>query len=48
VKKAQAELSELEKNFSNREQSAISADEETQMALLKGNIAYEKSTAISS
>lgn len=41
-KKAQAELSELEKNFSNREQSAISADEETQMALLKGNIAYEQ------
>ena len=41
-KKAQAELSEIEKNFSNREQSSITADEETQLALLKGNIAYEK------
>ena len=36
------ELSEIEKNFSNREQSSITADEETQLALLKGNIAYEK------
>nr|WP_218947247.1 MULTISPECIES: 2-oxo-4-hydroxy-4-carboxy-5-ureidoimidazoline decarboxylase [unclassified Acinetobacter] len=41
-KKAQAELSCLEQQFSNREQSEISADEETQFALLKGNIAYEK------
>ena len=41
-KKAQAELSEIEKSFSNREQSSITADEETQLALLKGNIAYEK------
>jgi 2-oxo-4-hydroxy-4-carboxy-5-ureidoimidazoline decarboxylase len=41
-KQAQAELSEIEKNFSNREQSSITADEETQLALLKGNIAYEK------
>ena len=41
-KKAQAALSETEKNFSNREQSAITTDEETQQALLKGNIAYEK------
>ncbi len=41
-KKAQAELSEVEKNFSNREQSAITPNEETQLALLKGNIAYEK------
>ena len=40
-KKAQAELSEVEKNFSNREQSAITPDEETRLALLKGNIAYE-------
>jgi len=41
-KKAQAELSEVEKNFSNREQSSITSDEATQQALLKGNIAYEK------
>ncbi|WP_216935738.1 MULTISPECIES: 2-oxo-4-hydroxy-4-carboxy-5-ureidoimidazoline decarboxylase [unclassified Acinetobacter] len=41
-KKAQAELSEIEKTFSNREQSSITADEETQLALLKGNITYEK------
>lgn len=41
-KKAQAELSEIEQNFSNREQSFITADEDTQLALLKGNIAYEK------
>jgi len=41
-KKAQAELSEVEKNFSNREQSFIVLDEETRLALLKGNIAYEK------
>ena len=41
-KKAQAELSEIEKSFSNREQSSITADEETQLALIKGNLAYEK------
>lgn len=41
-KKAQAELSEIEKSFSNREQSSIPPDEETQLALLNGNIAYEK------
>lgn len=41
-KKAQAELSEIEKSFSNREQTSIKPNEETQLALLKGNIAYEK------
>ena len=41
-KKAQAELSEVEKNFSNREQAAITQDEATQQALLEGNIAYEQ------
>lgn len=41
-KQAQAELSEIEQSFSEREQSSITADEETQLALLKGNIAYEK------
>jgi len=41
-KPAQAELSEIEKDFSHREQSGIAADEDTQLALLKGNLAYEK------
>ncbi|MBD8010523.1 MULTISPECIES: 2-oxo-4-hydroxy-4-carboxy-5-ureidoimidazoline decarboxylase [Acinetobacter] len=41
-KKAQAELSEIEKSFSNREQSGIAADDDTRLALLKGNLAYEK------
>ena len=41
-KKAQVELSDIEQKFSNREQSSLNADEETQLALLKGNIAYEK------
>ena len=40
-KKAQAELSELEQDFSKREQAAINVDRETEEALLKGNIAYE-------
>lgn len=40
-KKAHAELSVVEKNFSDREQSSITVDEETQLSLLKGNIAYE-------
>lgn len=35
-------MSEIEKSFSNREQSSIPPDEETQLALLNGNIAYEK------
>ena len=41
-KQAQAELSAVEKNFSDREQSSITTDEDTQLALLKGNLAYEK------
>ena len=41
-KQAQAELSEIEKDFSHREQSGITADDDTQLALLKGNLAYEK------
>ena len=41
-KQAQAELSAIEKNFSDREQSGITTDQETQLALLKGNLAYEK------
>lgn len=41
-KKAQAELSEVEQQFSDREQAAITVDDETQAALLKGNIAYEQ------
>ena len=41
-KKAVINLSELEQNFSNREQSSILIDDETQQALLEGNIAYEK------
>ncbi len=41
-KKAQADLSAQEQGFSDREQASISSDEETQEALLAGNIAYEK------
>ena len=41
-KKAQAELSEIEKDFSHHEQSGIAADDDTRLALLKGNLAYEK------
>lgn len=41
-KKAQTELSKVEQGFSHREQSAITPDEETQLALIKGNQAYEK------
>lgn len=41
-KQAQAELSDTEKKFSQREQASISSDHETQTALLKGNLAYEK------
>jgi len=41
-KKAQAHLSNQEQDFSNREQASISSDEETQEALLAGNIAYEQ------
>ena len=41
-KKAQVDLSAQEQGFSNREQASISTDEETQEALLAGNIAYEK------
>ncbi len=41
-KKAQVELSEVEKTFSSREQSAIDPDKASQQALLNGNIAYEK------
>ena len=33
---------EIEKDFSHREQSGITADKDTQLALLKGNLAYEK------
>jgi 2-oxo-4-hydroxy-4-carboxy-5-ureidoimidazoline decarboxylase len=41
-KKAQVDLSAQEQGFSDREQASISSDEETQEALLAGNIAYEK------
>ena len=41
-KQAQAELSEIEKDFSHHEQSGIAADDDTRLALLKGNLAYEK------
>ncbi len=46
-KQAQAELSEIEKDFSHREQSGITADKDTQLALLKGNLAYEKNMGLS-
>ena len=46
-KQAQAELSEIEKDFSHREQSGIAADDDTQIALLKGNLAYEKNMGFS-
>ena len=41
-KQAQTALTAKEEGFSEREQAAISQDEETQAALLKGNLAYEK------
>lgn len=41
-KKAQAELSDKEQSFSNREQAKLGQDQETLDALFKGNIAYEK------
>ena len=41
-KKAQAELSKIEKDFSHHEQSGIAADDDTRLALLKGNLVYEK------
>ncbi|MBJ9951460.1 MULTISPECIES: 2-oxo-4-hydroxy-4-carboxy-5-ureidoimidazoline decarboxylase [unclassified Acinetobacter] len=41
-KKAQASLTEQEREFSNREQSAIKRSSEIDDALLKGNLAYEK------
>lgn len=41
-KKAQTELSAIEKHFSDREQSAITVDEDTQFALFEANLAYEK------
>ena len=41
-KKAQASLTEQEREFSNREQSAIKQSSEIEDALLKGNMAYEK------
>lgn len=41
-KKARAKLSEIEQTFSKNEQAAIQQDENTQTALLKGNLAYEK------
>ena len=41
-KQAKVALSRKEEDFSEREQAAISQDEETQHALLEGNIAYEK------
>lgn len=41
-KKAQAELSERESQFSHREQANVSKDEQTQQALYEGNVAYEQ------
>ena len=41
-KQAQAKLSETELNFSKNEQAAIQQDEDTQSALLMGNLACEK------
>src|SRR5690606_2187361 len=41
-KQAQAQLSQIEKDFSHHEQSSIAADDDTRLALLKGNLAYEK------
>lgn len=41
-KKAQAKLSEKEKAFSEREQSALAPNQETLNELYQGNVAYEK------
>ncbi|ATZ63842.1 2-oxo-4-hydroxy-4-carboxy-5-ureidoimidazoline decarboxylase [Acinetobacter bereziniae] len=41
-KKAKANLTEQEREFSNREQSAIKHSSEVEDALLKGNLSYEK------
>ncbi|QIO07389.1 2-oxo-4-hydroxy-4-carboxy-5-ureidoimidazoline decarboxylase [Acinetobacter shaoyimingii] len=41
-KKAKVALSEKEQVFSDREQSALSQDEETLVAIYEGNVAYEK------
>lgn len=41
-KKATAELSEQEQKFSQREQAALSANEEMLEAIYQGNVAYEK------
>lgn len=41
-KQAKLELSEKEAFFSQREQASITKDEETLLAIHKGNIAYEK------
>lgn len=41
-KQAQTALTAKEEGFSEREQATISQNEESQAALLKGNLAYEK------
>lgn len=41
-KNAKVELSQKEQVFSDREQSALSQDEEKLVALYEGNVAYEK------
>lgn len=41
-KKAKAELTEREAQFSDREQSGVKQDAQTQQALFEGNVAYEQ------